>query len=147
MSRKYYSDFENQRSLIFKSSLLRRQLLFPTPKSQIYTDHSTRRDNIFVEFGICMTTLGNIMIRGHCDTNVVLWPLLFLSARPNFRYGLKAWNKFNSFLVERSVYIWDLETRVACGHRLLARILKEGVQFWYRKGGGGVRENVPLENL
>jgi hypothetical protein len=41
--------------------------------------------------------------------------------------------------------------------RLLARILKEGVQFWYndtstvRGGGGGgggeVRENVPLENL
>jgi hypothetical protein len=99
-----------------------------------------------------MTTLGNIMIRGHCDRNVVLWPLLFLSARPNFRYGLKAWNKFNYFLVERSVYIWDLETRVACGHRLLARILKEGVQFWYDdtstgRGGGRVRENVPLENL
>jgi hypothetical protein len=36
--------------------------------------------------------------------------------------------------------------------RLLARVLKEGVQFWYNdtssstvKGGGGVRENVPLE--
>jgi hypothetical protein len=40
--------------------------------------------------------------------------------------------------------------------RLLARVLKEGVQFWYNDtstvrggggGGGGVRENVPLENL
>jgi hypothetical protein len=38
--------------------------------------------------------------------------------------------------------------------RLLARVLKEGVQFWYneifivkRGGGGAVRENVPLENL
>jgi hypothetical protein len=37
--------------------------------------------------------------------------------------------------------------------RLLARVLKEGVQFWYndtstvRGGGGGGRENVPLENL
>jgi predicted peroxiredoxin len=36
-------------------------------------------------------------------------------------------------------------------YRLLARVLKEGVQFWYNetptvKGGGG-RENVPLENL
>jgi hypothetical protein len=36
-------------------------------------------------------------------------------------------------------------------YRLLARILKEGVQFWYNNTstvrGGGVRENVPLENL
>jgi hypothetical protein len=39
-------------------------------------------------------------------------------------------------------------------HRLLARVLKEGVQFWCnetstvkRGGGGGGRENVPLENL
>ena len=37
--------------------------------------------------------------------------------------------------------------------RLLARVLKEGVQFWYDTstvkvgGGGGVRENIPLENL
>ena len=37
--------------------------------------------------------------------------------------------------------------------RLLARVLKEGVQFWYDTstvkggGGGGGRENVPLENL
>jgi hypothetical protein len=41
--------------------------------------------------------------------------------------------------------------------RLLVRVLKEGVQFWYNDtstvkmggggGGGGVRENVPLENL
>jgi hypothetical protein len=37
--------------------------------------------------------------------------------------------------------------------RLLARIVKEGVQFWYndtftvRGGWGGVGENVPLENL
>jgi hypothetical protein len=35
--------------------------------------------------------------------------------------------------------------------RLLARILKEGVQFWYNDTStvkrGGVRENVPLENL
>jgi hypothetical protein len=35
--------------------------------------------------------------------------------------------------------------------RLLARVLKGGVQFWHTdtstvKGGGG-RENVPLENL
>jgi predicted peroxiredoxin len=35
-------------------------------------------------------------------------------------------------------------------YRLLARVLKEGVQFWYNetstvKRGG--RENVPLENL
>ena len=38
------------------------------------------------------------------------------------------------------------------GIRLLARVLKEGVQFWYNeistvKGGGGGQENVPLENL
>jgi hypothetical protein len=38
--------------------------------------------------------------------------------------------------------------------RLLARILKEGVQYWYvfetsivEGWGEGVRENVPLENL
>jgi hypothetical protein len=37
--------------------------------------------------------------------------------------------------------------------RLLARVLKEGVRFWYnntftvKRGGGGVPENVPLENL
>ena len=35
--------------------------------------------------------------------------------------------------------------------RLLARVLKEGVQFWYNNTStvkmGGVRENVPLENL
>jgi hypothetical protein len=36
--------------------------------------------------------------------------------------------------------------------RSQARILKEGVQFWYDdtstgRGGGRVRENVPLENL
>ena len=34
---------------------------------------------------------------------------------------------------------------------LLARILKESVQFWYDtssvRGGGGVRENVPLETF
>jgi hypothetical protein len=43
-----------------------------------------------------------------------------------------------------------------CTVRLLARILKEGVQFWYNDtstvregggGGGGGRENVPLENI
>ena len=41
-----------------------------------------------------------------------------------------------------------------CDHsRLLARVLKEGVQFWYNEtstvkgGGGGGRDNVPLENL
>jgi hypothetical protein len=39
------------------------------------------------------------------------------------------------------------------GSRLLARVLKEGVQFWYndtstvKGGGGGGWENVPLENL
>ena len=38
-------------------------------------------------------------------------------------------------------------------YRLLARVLKEGVQFRYndtstvRGGGGGGQENVPLENL
>jgi hypothetical protein len=40
--------------------------------------------------------------------------------------------------------------------RLLARVLKEGVQFWYkdtstvksgRGGGGGCLKKVPLENL
>jgi hypothetical protein len=37
--------------------------------------------------------------------------------------------------------------------RLLARVLKEDVQIWYndtstvKRGGGGGRENVPLENL
>jgi hypothetical protein len=84
-------------------SLLRRQLLFPTPK---YIPTFQPEETIFLS-NLYRTTLGNI--RGHCDPNsLVAKPLLFLSARPNFRYGLKAWNKFNYFLVERSVYIWDL---------------------------------------
>ena len=48
-----------------------------------------------------------------------------------------------------------LPYKIFMGSRLLARVLKEGVQFWYNEtftvkgggGGGGVRENVPLENL
>ena len=84
-------------------SLLRRQLLFPTPK---YIPTFQPEETIF---------LSNLYdyIRKHKGTLrykccFIAKPLLFLSARPNFRYGLKAWNKFNYFLVERSVYIWDL---------------------------------------
>jgi hypothetical protein len=45
-----------------------------------------------------------------------------------------------------------LSYEIFMGSRLLARVLKESIQFWYNetstvKGGGGGRENVPLENL
>jgi hypothetical protein len=49
-----------------------------------------------------------------------------------------------------------IQNRACLAIRLLVRILKEGVQFWYNDtstvkggggGGGGVRENVPLEKL
>ena len=49
---------------------------------------------------------------------------------------------------------YSLRAPIGVGGRLLARVLKEGVQFCYidtstveRGGGGGGRENVPLENL
>jgi hypothetical protein len=58
----------------------------------------------------------------------------------NFVHGL---NLIKVYLVEEPL------------SRLLARVVKEHVQFWYNKtstvkegrGGGGVREDVPLENL
>ena len=51
--------------------------------------------------------------------------------------------------------VWE-SMRAGGQTRLLARVLKEGVQFWYndtstvksgRGGGGGCSKKVPLENL
>ena len=58
----------------------------------------------------------------------------------NFVHGL---NLIKVYLVEEPL------------SRLLARVLKEDVQFWYNetstvkegRGGGEVREDVPQENL